>query len=164
MPNHCSNTLYVPKEFMPVLLEKYVKKDECNNDIFDFEAVVPIGNPETTSDWYKQRIEKWGTKWEGYDLCISQTGIDFMTAWSPPIPIIKELAGLYKEVSFRLEYFEGGVGFRGEYTARWNGEEIIENDDCWEMTREDFEELGLLDESDDLEEPGLLTESKEEEE
>lgn len=150
MPNHCCNALYFPEEFRREFFEKYIKKDECNNDYFNFEAIIPIGNPEMTPDWYNQRVEKWGTKWNGYDIVAdpADDGIDFFTAWSPPVPIIKKLAELHPEYEFRLEYYETGCNFRGVTTAKWQDGEVLFEDRCWDITKKDLTELGLLDEED----------------
>ena len=140
MPNHCCNYLVMSKTTLPVIIEKYINKDDRGNDFFDFERIVPIGN---VSDWYDQRLEKWGTKWVGYDLCISESGIDFFTAWSPPVPIIGKLAELHKDMEFRLEYYETGMAFRGGVNAKWQDGEVLIDDSSWNMTDEDFKELGL---------------------
>jgi len=126
---------------LPVILKNYVRKDERGEDIFDFEKIAPVGD---IPDWYRQRIEKWGTKWVGYDLYIGDSIIEFFTAWSPPIPIIKKLAELHKDISFSLEYFETGMAFRGYATAEWQDGEVVLDDQSWDMTDKDFEELGFL--------------------
>jgi hypothetical protein len=126
---------------LPVILQNYIKKDERGDNIFDFELIEPIGE---VPDWYEKRLDKWGTKWIGYDLNIGDGIIDFYTAWSPPIPIIKKLAELHKDFVFRLEYYEAGMAFRGIVTARWQGKEVLLEDNCWDMTDKDFKELGLL--------------------
>jgi len=141
MPNHCCNTLIIDEDALPVMLEMYVRKDERGEDIFDFEKITPIGD---IPDWYNQRIEKWGTKWVGYDLIIGDSVIDFFTAWSPPIPIIQKLAEIHKDIEFRLEYFETGMAFRGVATAKWQDGEVLLDDDCWDMTDDDYKELGFL--------------------
>jgi len=141
MPNHCCNTLVISADAMPIILKNYIGEDKNGEKIFDFERIEPIGD---VPDWYKQRIEKWGTKWVGYDLNIDETIMDFFTAWSPPVPIIKKLAELHKDFVFRLEYYETGMAFRGIYTASWNDGEVLVEDDYWDMTDKDFEELGLL--------------------
>jgi hypothetical protein len=113
----------------------------------DFEKIVPIGD---VPDWYERHIEKWGTKWNSVDCYFDETvkereplEIDFMTAWSPPIPIIKALAEKY-HCSVRLSYFETGLAFRGIATAEWKDGEV-QLDDCYrDMTDADFRELGLL--------------------
>ena len=141
MPNHCCNSLIMSEDTLPVILEKYIGKNKHDDDIFDFERIIPIGD---VPDWYHQRCEKWGTKWIGYDLNVGESIMDFYTAWSPPVPIISKLAELHKELSFRLEYYEPGVGFRGVATAKWQDGEVLLDDQCWYMTKKDFEELGFI--------------------
>jgi len=141
MPNHCCNTLVMSKETLPVILKNYIGKNKHGEDFFDFERIVPVGD---IPDWYEQRLEKWGTKWVGYDLNIGETIMDFFTAWSPPVPIIKKLAELHKDFTFRLEYYETGMAFRGITTAIWQDGDVLLEDTCWNMTDKDFEELGLL--------------------
>jgi hypothetical protein len=85
-----------------------------------------------------------GTKWIGYDLSIGVSILEFYTAWSPPISIIRKLAELHKDFVFRLEYYETGNAFRGNATARWTGDEVLVEDNHWNMTEEDYEELYLL--------------------
>jgi len=141
MPNHCCNTLIMSADTLPVILKNYVKKDEQGENIFDFEKITPVGNKP---DSYEQRLEKWGTKWPGYDLNIGDSVLNFFTAWSPPIPIIKKLAELHKDLSFRLEYYETGMAFRGYAVADWQDGEVLLDEQCWDMTEKDFEELGFL--------------------
>jgi hypothetical protein len=128
-------------EAMPIILRNYIGIDELGNEFFDFERIVPIGD---VPDWYDQRLEKWGTKWAGYSLCISDTDIDFFTAWVPPLPIIAKLAELHKDLVFRLEYYEVGMAFRGIYTAQWGKEGLLIEDNDWNMTKKDLKELGFL--------------------
>jgi len=141
MPNHCCNTLFMSEEALPIILKKYIRVDKKEGKIFDFERIIPVGK---IHDWYEQRLEKWGTKWVGYDLNIGESNIDFYTAWSPPTPIIKKLAELHKNFTFRLEYYEPGNAFRGVYTAKWGNEGVSVEDTCWNMKKKDFKELGLL--------------------
>ena len=141
MPNHCFNTLYLNANSLSLVVKKYIRKDDNNQDIFDFEKIVPVGD---VTDWYEQRIDKWGTKWNGYDLCIEDYYIDFFTAWSSPVPIIKKLAELHKGFVFRLEYYETGMAYRGAATAKWENGEVLFEDNYWDMTNKDLEELGLV--------------------
>jgi dihydropteroate synthase len=120
---------------VPIILKNYIRENERGEKIFDFEQIVPVGD---VPDWYDQRREKWGTKWVGYDLYIDDAMIEFYTAWSPPIPIIKKLAELHKDFVFKLEYYEEGVAFRGAATARWQGNEVLLENNCWYMTDKDF--------------------------
>ncbi|MDR0475225.1 MAG: hypothetical protein LBH43_16320 [Treponema sp.] len=141
MPNHCCNFLIMSEAALPTIVHNYVRRDENGEKIFDFELIAPIGD---VPDWYEKRLEKWGTKWVGYDLSIGVSVLEFYTAWAPPIPIILKLAELHKDLVFRLEYYEAGMAFRGTVTARWNGDEVLLEDNGWNMTEKDFEELGLL--------------------
>jgi len=141
MPNHCFNTLIMAKDTLPAIVQNYIRRDERGQNIFDFERIEPIGD---VPDWYEQRVKKWGTKWVGYDLDIGESIIDFYTAWSPPVPIIKKLAELHKDTAFQLEYYEPGSAFRGIATAKWQDGEVLLDDNHWDMTEKDFEELGLL--------------------
>ena len=141
MPNHCNNTLVIAKEAMPVIIENYIGEDKDGEKTFDFERIEPVGD---VPDWYNQRLDKWGTKWVGYDLIIGETILEFFTAWSPPVPIIRKLAELHKDFVFSLEYYEGGMAFRGIATAKWQDGEVLLDDQYWDMTKKDLKELGLL--------------------
>ena len=141
MPNHCFNTLSMSEDVLPLIIQNYIRDNEQGERIFDFERIEPVGE---THDWHKYRIEKWGTRSVGYDLNISESIIDFFTAWSPPVYIIKKLAELYKDFDFRLEYYETGMAFRGIATAKWEDSGVVFEDNYWDMTPSDFEELGLM--------------------
>jgi len=56
---------------------------------------------------------------------------------------------LHKDITFRLEYHEGGVGFRGVATAQWQDGEVLLDDQYWDMTDDDLKELGFIDEPQD---------------
>jgi hypothetical protein len=141
MPNHCMNTLRMSESTLPVILSKYIRKDERGEKVFDFEKIVPVGDG---TDWLDQRIEKWGTKWIGYDVIIGDSTIDFYTAWSPPIPVIRKLAELHKDLIFTLEYAEPGMMFRGIAVAKWQDNAVLLDDNCWEMTEKDLKDLLLV--------------------
>jgi hypothetical protein len=128
------------EETLPIILKNYVKKDDQEDEIFDFECIEPIGD---VPDWYEQRMNKWGTKWNGYDLTIGVSILEFYTAWMPPILIIKKLAELHKDITFHLEYYEAGIAFRGIAAAKWQDGEVLLEDEYWDMTDDDFRELGL---------------------
>jgi hypothetical protein len=135
------NTLVMSETTLPEILSRYIRKDERGEYVFDFERIIPIGD---VPDWLDRHVEQWGTKWIGYDVCIGDSAIDFCTAWSPPVPVIKKLAELHKDLVFTLEYAEPGMMFRGVVTARWQGDDVLLNDQSWDMTEQDLKELGLL--------------------
>ena len=43
-------------------------------------------------DWYSWSIDKWGTKWNASSTRIFDKGIQFDTAWSCPVSVLKELS------------------------------------------------------------------------
>jgi hypothetical protein len=135
------NTLRMSETTLPVILSNYIRKDERGEKIFDFEKIVPTGD---VPDWLDRRIEKWGTKWIGYEVRIGGSTIEFYTAWSPPIPVIRKLAELHKDLVFTLEYAEPGMMFRGIAAAKWKDGDVLLEDNCWDMTEKDLKELGLV--------------------
>jgi Ferredoxin-like domain in Api92-like protein len=68
-------------------------------------------------DWYDWCCNNWGTKWNAVDPALKRTRnharFNFSTAWAPPIPVIKKLAELFPALRLRLNYWEGGMGFKG---------------------------------------------------
>jgi hypothetical protein len=134
------NTLRMSETTLPVILSRYISKDEQGKHLFDFEKIVPVGD---VPDWHDQRLEKWGTKWVGYGLEITDASIAFYTAWTPPIPVLVKLAELHKDLVFTLEYAEPGMAFRGVAIAKWQNGRVLLDDKSWNMTEKDFRELGL---------------------
>jgi hypothetical protein len=68
--------------------------------------------------WYSWSIEKWGTKWNAYDVRIVEHAQDhlvfcFDTAWSPPVPIFHALATREEvtNLTFEITAFDEGWGF-----------------------------------------------------
>jgi hypothetical protein len=66
-----------------------------------------------------------------------------MTAWGPLIPVISAIAEKY-QCDTHMEYYEGGMAFRGIATAKWLDSGVLTEDESWNMTGGDFRELGLL--------------------
>lgn len=71
-------------------------------------------------DWC---IANWGTKWGFCEINgpileerprVSKLHYSFETAWSPPEPLIKKMGEMFPDLSFKLKYWEGGAGYRGE--------------------------------------------------
>ena len=86
--------------------------------------------------WYNWCCENWGTKWEiskflehSFDIKKDYYGyyldLSFWTAWSPPIPIYKELHSRGYDVYAR--YIEGGYSYVGEF-VNGKSEEYSFND------------------------------------
>jgi hypothetical protein len=127
MPNHCDNFLGLCGEDIKALkaFQKLMGKE------MDFNKVIPMpqalrdqGNLPTDEtcpnpNWYDWAVENWGTKWNAYspnqeyssekypdnkgdcgELCYN-----FLTAWGPPTPIVRELQRQYPTLTITL-YFD----------------------------------------------------------
>jgi hypothetical protein len=69
--------------------------------------------------WYNWRVHNWGTKWDCYDLTISEDDMpngfeaSFNTAWSPPEDIFNALNEKYEGMSISWFYDEPGMEVAG---------------------------------------------------
>jgi hypothetical protein len=71
-------------------------------------------------DWYAWSCEHWGTKWNAYEqskgeMIPTNSGIvkitlEFQTAWSPPYPVIVELAKRYPNIRMELKWADEDWG------------------------------------------------------
>jgi len=74
------------------------------------------GNPDDR--WYDWRVNHWGTKWDAYDVEVTDddpdcTEITFNTAWSPPEPICYAIRDKYPDISVSWFYDEPGCELAG---------------------------------------------------
>lgn len=70
------------------------------------------------TNWHTWCVDNWGTKWGAKDVFLIQlihnsVMFSFNTAWSPPIPVITELARVFPTLKFSLKYYESGFAFKG---------------------------------------------------
>ena len=68
--------------------------------------------------WYDWRLQNWDTKWDAYDVCVTdddpdQLEVEFNTAWSPPEPICAAIRDEYPDVSVSWFYDEPGCEIAG---------------------------------------------------
>jgi len=68
--------------------------------------------------WYDWRIQNWDTKWDAYDVVVTdddieQVEIEFNTAWSPPEAICSQIREDYPDVSVSWFYDEPGCEIAG---------------------------------------------------
>lgn len=83
------------------------------------------------SNWYDWRIANWSTKW---DVEVPEWSAEdptylrasFDSAWAPPEGAIRKIALDFPDLTFRLEYAEGGCDFSGVLCLK--GDEELE---CW---------------------------------
>ena len=68
--------------------------------------------------WYDWRLQNWDTKWDAYDVCVTdddpdQLEVEFNTAWSPPEAICNELREQYPDLAVSWFYDEPGCEIAG---------------------------------------------------
>ena len=132
MPNWCENSLEVngPKEEVKKFVE-FVKgtdtewEGDGEEQVLSFQKILPVpkavvkkGFDKTGYNWCSKN---WGTKWSASDVEFTKNTpnnvvYEFMTAWSPPTPVVKALAKKFPKLTLILKYDEPGVGFRGHLT------------------------------------------------
>lgn len=93
-------------------------------------------------NWWDWCVTNWGSKWEITDGAVNRSSLfhleidknnrfrklmyGFSTAWSPPEPVIKEMGKMFPKLKFKLQYWEGGMGFSGILVI--NKGKIIKNE------------------------------------
>ena len=70
--------------------------------------------------WYDWRLQNWDTKWDCYDVVVTdddpdQLEVEFNTAWSPPEAICNELREQYPDLSVSWFYDEPGCEIAGYF-------------------------------------------------
>ena len=68
--------------------------------------------------WYDWRVQNWDTKWDAYDVVVTdddpdQLEIEFNTAWSPPEAICNEIREQYPDLAVSWFYDEPGCEIAG---------------------------------------------------
>ena len=74
------------------------------------------GNPDDR--WYDWRIQNWDTKWDAYDVVVTDDDpdsleVEFNTAWSPPEAICNEIREQYPDLAVSWFYDEPGCEIAG---------------------------------------------------
>tara|TARA_R110002020_G_scaffold413655_1_gene623267 strand:- start:17 stop:406 length:390 start_codon:yes stop_codon:yes gene_type:complete len=129
MPNHTRNELVVCGKEKDV--NHFLKHMGEENDGLDFNQIIPMpedvedsmGDSGITPLWRTWSCENWGTKWNAYDIekDIFTTGdiktvtYNFLTAWSPPEPIIEKLKKDWSDLVFYGGYVEEGYQSCGAF-------------------------------------------------
>ena len=68
--------------------------------------------------WYDWRLQNWDTKWDAYDVVVTdddpdQLEVEFNTAWSPPEAICNEIREQYPDLSVSWFFDEPGCEIAG---------------------------------------------------
>ena len=72
----------------------------------------------TDQRWYDWRLQNWDTKWDAYDVCVTDDDpesleIEFNTAWSPPEAICSAIREQYPDIDVSWFYDEPGCEIAG---------------------------------------------------
>ena len=147
MPNHCHNrvTFYSANTEAVAKLKQIFEDENCFGQIIpepdwaniplmskDIKGIVydrgklgelPVDGRCQSTDrqddrWYDCRIQNWDTKWDAYDVVVTdddieQVEIEFNTAWSPPEAICSAIREQYPDVSVSWFYDEPGCEIAG---------------------------------------------------
>lgn len=69
--------------------------------------------------WYGWSVKNWGTKWNAYEVTISNGAVTFETAWSHPEPVIEELSKKFPDDEIEIRYADEDIGYNlGHYTIK----------------------------------------------
>ncbi len=140
MPNHCTNDVYISfkdYETKEKFLEFTKGKDqEGNKKPFTFNAIVPLPNGEWNYEWC---CKNWGTKWDAYTFDSSEelveiydekacnfVRIEFLTAWSPPQPILEKINEKFGD---KIEYCRWFYRDEGDMFCGYLDVDVGMNDD-----------------------------------
>jgi len=137
MPNWCSVSMQIagPREGV----EELVRAATGHVEISDHDGMprgllslmAPISGDKTVSS----QSAEWGTKWDVTDAEVieecelgdDRVSVDlvFDTAWSPPIEAVETFLGENEGFDVRMQYFEPGIAYVGEFTPE-QGEETYQ--------------------------------------
>lgn len=91
---------------------------------YSFSNIIPMTAEDYLNGWYDWSNNHWGTKWDidmsdnSVELTLTESdggyaNYSFETAWSPPEPVVAEMARQYPQLEFEHTYDEGGMQFAG---------------------------------------------------
>ena len=113
MPNDCFNRVRLcadPDALAPLVA--LLKQDNPEQPL-TMRGVVPEpeGLDTRPDDWYTWRCTHWGTKWDLYDVVITDDdaetfAFECSTAWAPPEPFVEALRECFPNVSVSWFYDE----------------------------------------------------------
>lgn len=138
MPNDCYNYLEAPDGDVSLIADYFSTRKRSYSPLpdtfLDFTKILPIPKelrkteaPKDQPNWYDWCVENWGTRSNSYEGQVTEEGIGFNTAWSPPVGVIVALAKKIGK-SLRLIYDEPGMDFCGELIVDAKGRHC---DECY---------------------------------
>jgi hypothetical protein len=142
MPKDCENILVATGS------DKAVREFTAYvGDCIDFNKIVPMPEGYTWTwdnwgtKWNVWAVDNWGTKWNAYehskvtqfilpDDGRVQVAHNFLTAWNPPVPIVRELQRRFVDLKITLNYqieLGQGAGYMDPQGAVRHFDEVPEN-------------------------------------
>ena len=131
MPNWTTNKLTITRGMEDAIANPGIAGDRFGNLLkhFSFQKVIPM--PEGTEDEYHWHIDNWDTKWDAVSRMNRHQNKDgtvnlfaskgeFLTAWSPPIAVVRKLQEMFPEFSITLQYVDEGFMYGGMLNAVGN--------------------------------------------
>jgi len=137
MPNWCSVAMQIegPRAGVAKLVRAATEGVEISDHDGMPRGLLSVMAPVTGEKNVSSQSAEWGTKWDvtdaevidESDLGEGRVSVDlaFDTAWSPPIEAVETFLGENSDFDVRMQYFEPGIAFVGEYTAE-RGEETYQ--------------------------------------
>lgn len=121
MPNWCDNKLEIQGDADEI---KQVILSLEGDGEFDFNKVIPypekfaqMDKEEKDSGYraggYKWCNENWGTKWNACQVIRLTSGFEFLTAWSPSVPVTQKLSEQYPNLTFIHRFEENNADYSG---------------------------------------------------
>lgn len=103
--------------------DAWVMKCKVEGDNFDWQKCMTqkmsddLKHKYGSDNWYDWAIMNWGTKWNAYDIEISDDQVMFHTAWSTPFRAMVKMSKAFPEVYISVRYVDEDFGSNvGEYT------------------------------------------------
>jgi len=129
MPNHCFNRVHItgdPDDIAAITAALIGPNDNTTIETITFTKLCPQPPdmslapqpPNATNGWYEWRLAHWGTKWDAYDVDITDRDDETLaftcsTAWEPPSAFVETLREQYPNVSISWFYDEPGNEIAG---------------------------------------------------
>jgi len=133
MPNWCGNEMVVsgsPEAIARFRAQAGFEGDEPTGDHGFIGTLLPLG--ADVSDTVDNQHARWGIKWgdcEAYIVNETEKAllIRFNTPWGPAVEAHDEIAGMFSDLRFHLEWDEPGMLVAG--TIIWHAGERISTED-----------------------------------
>ena len=108
--------------------EDYVAGLLKDFDMFHISTMNKFKKATGCKDWYSWNCKEWGCKWDANSCFTPDEGykgdeesIEFETPWSPPEPVMQEIAYRYPDLEFVWHVDEESCAFSIDYVFNGDG-------------------------------------------